>query len=248
MSNLVIVIPCYNEVLRFPNKDFIDFLKKTSNQIFFCFVNDGSIDTTFEMLEKLQVLYSERIEILNLKQNVGKAEAVRSGINYMYNHQKIKGEYFAFLDADLATPLDELMIIYNKIKSNQKYKLVLGSRWQRLGANIERKVLRHYLGRIFATFASIILKLRVYDTQCGAKILHRTIINVTCKEAFISKWLFDVEILARIINKFGPIDAENILVEVPLNVWYEKGGSKLRLKDLINVPVDLIKIKYKYFS
>lgn len=81
MSNLVIVIPCYNEALRFPKKDFIDFIDSLSNEIKICFVNDGSKDSTFEMLKELQEKKSDNIEILNLNQNVGKAEAVRSGIN-----------------------------------------------------------------------------------------------------------------------------------------------------------------------
>lgn len=113
----------------------------------------------------------------------------------------------------MATPINELLLIFDKIQSSDHFKIALGSRLQRLGANIERKDLRHYLGRIFATFASIILKLIVYDTQCGAKILHQSIISITCNEVFISKCLFDVEIVARVIKEYGLIEDEKKMLK-----------------------------------
>ncbi len=116
-----------------------------------------------------------------------------------------------------------------------------------MGATIERKILRHYLGRIFATFAGVILRIGVYDTQCGAKILQRDLAKKVFKNKFISKWLFDVEIFARIIGIYGLEKTKNITIEVPLSQWIYKKGSKIKFFHFIKAPFDLSRIYFYYF-
>ena len=67
--------------------------------------------------------------------------------------------------------------------------LLLGSRVAMLGRDIHRSMVRHYLGRAFATAASIVLDLRVYDTQCGAKLIRRSAALLEAlDEPFTSRW------------------------------------------------------------
>jgi hypothetical protein len=90
------------------------------------------------------------------------------------------------------------------------------------------------------------LKLRFYDTQCGAKLLKSNIITDIFDEPFISPWLFDVEIVFRILQNKKLNNPANLIYEQPLNRWEEKGESKIKFKDLLKIPVELFKIWKKY--
>ena len=113
----------------------------------------------------LQLIFRSLI----LEKNYGKGEAVRRGL--MQGLSKSYA-YLGFADADLATPVTELARLYDVARAKD-IAIVLGSRWLRIGARIERSGARHYLGRVFATFASQLLDLPIYDTQCGAKFFKK---------------------------------------------------------------------------
>ncbi|MCQ2285489.1 MAG: glycosyltransferase [Bacteroidales bacterium] len=193
-----IVIPCYNESKRLKINEFLDF-SNTHTDIQFLFVNDGSKDNTLEVLQNLSVQH-EHIHYLDVQPNGGKAEAVRKGM--IYAAENLTTDLIGFWDADLATPLSE---IDNFIFQMQRadFDIVTGLRLMRLGAGVKRQKLRHYLGRCFATTASIALQLPVYDTQCRAKLYKTSVVPTLFKESFITRWLFDVELLARYKKAFG---------------------------------------------
>ena len=103
----------------------------------------------------------------------------------------------------------------------------------RIGARVKRSTVRHYFGRVFATAASMLLKIPVYDTQCGAKTFRADLAKQIFAEPFISSWLFDVELMARILSLKGKAITLTILLEVPLHEWIDKKGSKIRIKHLL---------------
>jgi dolichyl-phosphate beta-glucosyltransferase len=238
-----LVIPCYNEFERFKTEEYYNFLMNQSNNFSLLFVNDGSTDKTVLKLDDLQSQFPNNVSILDLIANVGKAEAVRQGI--LSCRQDNKFDYIGYFDADLATPLEEANSMLLLLEQNKKLILVLASRIKRLGTNIIRKRKRHLLGRVFATFTSLILNLPVYDTQCGAKLFKSEIVDFAFKKPFLSKWLFDVEIIARIRNKY-PNDIEAILHEYPVQKWEDVAGSKIKLTHMLQVPFQLLKIHRTY--
>lgn len=241
MQKACIIIPCYNESKRLDFEAFDSFIK-AEGTIDLLFSNDGSTDNTKDLIEGFRIKHPSRIKLFNMPVNGGKAEAVRCGVLEAGKDKSY--EFIGFWDADLATPLNEIPIFLNQVKDYSK-KIAIGSRMKRLGAVVERKTSRHLLGRVFSTFSSIILRLPVYDTQCGAKLFRSDLVFLF-EEKFITSWLFDVELIARYRNKYGIQGALNDIVEVPVNAWIEKGGSKLRLKDMIKVPLELLSIYKKY--
>ena len=132
-------------------------------------VNDGSRDNTAITLERVQQQAPERVFIIDRKENKGKAETVREGM--LYGLRLSPGpEVIGFWDADLATPLEAVFDLLPILENRANVQMVFGARVSLLGRKILRNPARHYLGRIFATTVSWMLKLPIYDTQCGAKL------------------------------------------------------------------------------
>ena len=238
MQETCIVIPLFNEEKRLDVIRFCDFLQ--ANPCHFYFVNDGSRDQTLSLLEKMERSFPGKVKVFDLRNNVGKAEAVRHGVLTALGTRNFT--YIGYFDADLATPLEEISFLLNYLKAGPK--IVIGSRVKRLGSKITRTPIRHYLGRIFATVSSLILGIKVYDSQCGAKIFEKDTARILFSEPFVSKWLFDLELIYRFKN-FDPVDFENDILEAPLRSWTEKEGSKIKLWDLVKVPVELDRIRGK---
>jgi len=239
----MIVVPCYNEELRLPADQFLRFL--CQSQVGFVFVDDGSRDRTIDRLERLRAGHEDRVFVLRLPANRGKAEAVRAGLNFALDQN---AEYAGFWDADLATPLDAIPQFLSVLAARPELDMVFGSRVKLLGRKVQRKPSRHYLGRVFATVVSTMLRLPIYDTQCGAKIFRvRRQTRGLVAEPFLTRWVFDVELLARYIRQLGsPQLAAQGIYEFPLDVWEDVGGSKIRPFDFLAAFRDVVSIYWKY--
>jgi dolichyl-phosphate beta-glucosyltransferase len=243
MQEVCLVIPCYNEEQRLKGDEILRFLQEQPH-VHVCLVNDGSSDGTLEMLERLKTSDPGRIAVVSLPTNSGKAEAVRQGV--MHTARSKQFALIGYWDADLSTPFPELGGLVAALAADPARQLALGSRVKRLGAHIDRRGSRHVLGRVFATAASLLLGLPVYDSQCGAKLFRAEAVEILFSEQFVTRWLFDIEIIARLCKSLGVEGVLEATVEVPLNTWQEVGGSKLRLTHMIKVPFDLLRISLHY--
>jgi dolichyl-phosphate beta-glucosyltransferase len=179
-----------------------------------------------------------------MPQNGGKSEAVRQGM--LYTEKKFNAELLGFLDADLATKPEEWLQMAKYKEQYPQFGAIVGSRIQRLGANINRNDSRSVFSSIVKAFIRIILKTPFQDTQCGAKIFHRSLVPFLFNSPFMTPWLFDVEIFLRLQKKFGRTSLQKGVLEFPLMHWTEVGDSRLKLKHTIKIPVQLLKLYYQY--
>jgi dolichyl-phosphate beta-glucosyltransferase len=236
-GSICIVIPCFNEEKRV---DIDRFKSVDRENIYFIFVNDGSSDNTYNLLSNN---IGSNMYVLDLDKNYGKAEAVRQGMFFLKTlpiYDKI--EWVGFMDADLSTPLWEIdhFFIYNDAFSYNA-EAIWGSRVKRLGSNVKRKLKRHMFGRLFAAVTSALIDINCYDTQCGAKFFRKELIDAAFSEAFISKWIFDIEILLRLKDR--------TIIEYPLQEWIDVGGSKINIfSESLRILLDIVKIRRKYAS
>lgn len=236
----LIIIPFYNEENRILKNTYINAFTNYSN-FDFLLVDDFSKDQTPEILDSFSANF-ESVKVLKLNKNSGKAQAIREGVLSM---SAVDYDFIAYLDADLATPFEEIIILLNYISSRNDISIVMGARIKLLGNGVHRSLLRHYFGRIFATIISqIVLKIPVYDTQCGAKVFEGKLAKALFEKPFETKWLFDVELLLR--YKALDADFHNKIVELPLNTWEEREKSKIKPHEFLLFPFQIIKIYFKY--
>ena len=239
---LALIVPCHNEAARLHPQAFLAFL--SSHPSVRClFVDDGSRDATHEILERLQLAAPASIAVMRLPTNQGKAEAVRIGILEGIRRQ---ADLVGFWDADLPTPLAAIDDFLALAAKRPEMEVIIGSRVNLMGRNITRKKLRHYLGRIFATAVSLAVDLPVYDTQCGAKVFRASeAVAAVFARPFDSRWIFDVEILARYLaqpSAPGDPPRRARIYELVVPAWHEVPGSRLRWFHYFRAIFDLMRI------
>ena len=230
-KNVCVVIPCYNEEKRLDFPAYQKFLTdRTTENILLLFVDDGSTDQTTPLLKSWQnSLPDAAIAGIRLSRNCGKAEAVRIGVQQALRTGVFR--WIGYWDADLSTPLEDITRFHQHLLNTPALCLVMGSRCKRLGCNVERNLFRHYSGRIAATLISIKLQLPVYDTQCGAKLFTDSFARAYFQQKFSGSWLFDAELLLRLIRREGQMSALKTIEEIPVSCWIHKHGSKINFRD-----------------
>ena len=239
-----LVIPCFNEEKRFPFEAFAAALTDLPG-LSLLFVDDGSGDGTAAMLRSFCGQHPGRTEALVLEHNGGKAEAVRQGML----HAAAQGGdfvYFGYFDADLAIPLNEAFLFFAFLQDRRPV-YILSGRVKLLGTtHSDRFLYRHLLGRVFATLVSTVIGLPVYDTQCGAKLVRADMAQTLFEPPFMSRWLFDIELLYRCIGIYGREHVEEQVAEVPLRRLRDPGGSSVSMTHALRMPFELLRIRRSY--
>lgn len=229
-----VVVPCHDEADRL-DADELTRLADLVGHV--TVVDDGSTDGTAQLLASLGRIAD--MSVLTLARNEGKAEAVRRG---MLDAIDRGATVVGYLDADLATPVDEMVRLISVLESQPNRTAVLGSRVALLGHTVERRPARHYLGRVYATAASLTLGVPVYDTQCGAKVFRvGAPLQMALAAPFPDRWAFDVELLGRILA--DPAQHADPILEVPLHAWHDIGGSGVGLSAGVRAALSLVRLR-----
>jgi dolichyl-phosphate beta-glucosyltransferase len=153
-----------------------------------------------------------------------------------------RGKYVLFMDADGATPLDEISKLLTSIQEG--LDIVIGSRVAqhpnetKVSTSLHRKL----LGRVFATLVNLLVVSEFADTQCGFKMFRHEVVHEIFSRQQLTGFAFDVEILY-IAKKLG-----FAIAEVPVN-WENQEGSKVNLiTDSVKMLVDILRIRWLHFS
>ena len=165
--DISVIIPLFNEEESLPELyAWIERVMKAHGYSFeVIFVNDGSTDTSWEVIERLAT-ESENVKGIKFRRNYGKSPALYCGF------EQAQGDVVITMDADLQDSPDEIPALYKMIKE-EGYDLVSGykqKRYDPLSKTIPTKLFN-------ATARKISGIKNLHDFNCGLKAYRRDVVK-----------------------------------------------------------------------
>ncbi len=215
---LSIIIPAYNEAQYLAQK-LDQYLAAYSSDTEILIVPNGCTDETPGIAQEYARRFAN-VRVHVIAQTVGKAMAVRAG------WERAQGDWVAFLDADGSTSAEEFQRVF---AARRDADGVIASRWAP-GARVEnRTMLRKVASYAFATVVKLLFWMPYRDTQCGAKIFRRELIQRILPQLRVRNIAFDVELLL-LCRRAGAQ-----IVEYPTH-WVDRSDSVI-----IGSPLKLLR-------
>ncbi|KAI9325342.1 nucleotide-diphospho-sugar transferase [Obelidium mucronatum] len=246
--DLSVIVPAYNETKRLPimlteTLDFLEERKLRDQSLTYevLIVDDGSKDgTSLLAMEYARDRKCPHVRVLTLELNRGKGGAVTQGMLVA------RGKKLLFADADGATQFSDVEYLEKSLSKVIKdgHGIAVGSRAHMVKSDavVKRSFIRNFLMHGFHTFLLILGIAEIKDTQCGFKLVTRKTAATIFPHMHVEGWIFDIEMLLLATWYKVP------LVEVPVT-WHEVDGSKVNiLKDSIKMAIDLLMIRFYYFT
>lgn len=248
VSSLAIVLPAYNEEARLgPALDeLFDYLCSAPEgalpeTVSVLVVDDGSTDGTAALVRARHEFAAGDLEparrdcpplgLLTVEHG-GKGSAVRAGM------MAARGDLFAFADADMATPPDQLTRLVAALAGAD---VALGSRIQPDGSDMRatQPPFRRLVGRLFRLAAQAWVTGPIKDTQCGFKGFRAAVARDLFSHLKITSIVFDVDLIYLARRRGYRIAI------VPV-VWADRRGSRMHARPRLALRVvwDLIRIRF----
>ncbi|ADQ78370.1 glycosyl transferase family 2 [Paludibacter propionicigenes WB4] len=165
--DISIVVPLYNEDESLPK--LFEWIERVMNENKYSyeviFVNDGSTDKSWEVIESLQK-QSANVRGIKFRHNYGKSPALYCGF------RAAKGDVVITMDADLQDSPDEIPELFSMIK-NGNYDLVSG--WKK--KRYDSKLTKNIPSKIYNATARKVTGLNLHDMNCGLKAYRNEVIK-----------------------------------------------------------------------
>lgn len=165
--NLSIIIPLLNEAESLPelHQWILDELKHTELSFEIIFIDDGSSDKSWEIIEKLNKSHSSTYGI-RFSKNFGKSQALHAGF------AESSGDVIATLDADLQDAPSEIPNLYQRIISED---LDLISGWKK--KRYDSIFFKNIPSKLFNWAARRASGIYLHDFNCGIKVYKKEVIK-----------------------------------------------------------------------
>jgi glycosyltransferase involved in cell wall biosynthesis len=164
--NISIVVPLFNEDESLPELHEWIVRVMTANNFTYeiIFINDGSTDSSWKVIEGLQAL-NPNVRGIKFQRNYGKSAALHVGF------QATKGDVVITMDADLQDSPDEIPALYAMIQED-KFDLVSGwkkKRYDPLSKTIPTK--------IYNGVNRMMSGIQLHDMNCGLKAYRKEVVK-----------------------------------------------------------------------
>jgi len=220
-----LIIPAYNEEKRIGI--VLEGLKGATGR--FIFIFDGN-DRTPDIVNDFSTRHPEiTIRLEQHKKRQGKGKAIIEGFRMATT------PVVGFMDADGSTGMKEMELLIARINGADG---AIGSRWLP-GSDLPRSqgLSRRIQSRAFNLIIRLLFGLSFKDTQCGAKVFKKSVIDAVLEDMVSAGFEFDVELLWRLCRKGYVIE------ECPIR-WKNMGDSKVRGSDATGMFVGLLKLRF----
>ena len=168
------------------------------------------------LVRQLRKRFPKNFSFLALSKNQGKGGAILAAWR-----SSSKGyDFLGFVDADGALEPSEVARVAAQLGQGSRKSALFASRVKMLGFTVKRRLVRHYLGRIFATWVGVCLEPGIYDSQCGLKFIPAAIFKKLSLQMRGRGFSWDIELLGGLLSAGCPIQ------EIPVN-WRDMPGSKV---------------------
>lgn len=224
--DISVVVPLFNEAESLPElQAWIDRVMKEngfSHEVIY--VNDGSTDESWEVIERLAEEYPDTVHGISFRRNYGKSPALNTGFG------AARGRVVITMDADLQDSPDEIPELYRMI-TRDGYDLVSGwkqKRYDPLSKTIPTKLFNATARRVSGIH-------NLHDFNCGLKAYRRKVVKA-------------IEVYGE-MHRYIPILAKNagfrrIGEKVVEHRERKYGVSKFGLERMLKGYLDLITVTF----
>lgn len=233
--SLLLLIPAYNEEQRIGPVlgEYAEYFRKNYAGLFqLVVVLNGCRDNTLGVVQRAAERYPE-ISALEFPAPIGKGGALIEGLKLAPLCDLI-----GYVDADGATAPKAF---HDLVKLHDRADCVIASRWLP-GAVLRQQQTgkRQFASRVFHAIVQGFFWLNVKDTQCGAKIMRREVVEKIHSSLRIADMAFDINLLYSIKR------AGFRILEVPTE-WTDKMGSKVVLgRTSLTMLLSVIRLRLVY--
>ncbi len=236
MEKISIVVPAWNEekrigkTLKTYGKYFDKLVKEKKLDYEILVVINNTQDRTDDVVRRYQKKH-KRIKFVRFEQG-GKGFAIIEGFK-----EALKRDFslIGFVDADMSTYPEAY---YDLIENIKGYEGIIGGRWKK-GAKADRTLGKLIRSKGFNFLTRSLFYFPYGDTQCGAKIFRKEVIEKILPEIRSVEWAFDVDLLY-LCRK------NNFKVNEHPTVWEDKEGSNISIKTPIKMAAGVVRLRMVY--
>jgi len=165
--NLSIIIPLYNESesLSELHKLIVDELKTHNLSYEIIFIDDGSTDNSWKIIEILGNK-NKKVKAFRFSKNFGKSQALNAGFDIC------AGDIIITMDADLQDSPSEIINLYNSMLKNS-YDILSGWKKKRYDSFIFKNLPSKFFNYVVRNISKII----IHDFNCGIKAYKKEVVK-----------------------------------------------------------------------